>query len=90
MYNTEMKREISMEKQMVEMVLANGSHLVTFTKKDGTVCTRNLTRDPLLVPDFVPKTDRITKQSLDVVRVWDLDNEKFISLIPKNVQEIKV
>ena len=74
-----------MEKQLIISKLEVGSHLVTFTKKDGSVSTRNLTLDPTLVPAFEPKTDRVTRQSLDTVRVWDLDNGKFIALIPANV-----
>jgi len=78
-----------MEKEMnmmtFEQKLANGLHLVTFTKKDGTVCSRWLTMDPTLVPDFVPKTDRITRQSLDTVRVWDTEKQGFISLIRANI-----
>ena len=68
-----------------EQKLANGSHLVNFTKKDGTVCARWCTMDPAIVPNFVPKTDRITKQSLDTVRVWDMEKGAFISLIRANI-----
>lgn len=74
-----------MEKQALISILSSGSHLVDFVKKSGEQVQRTLTLDPALVPNFVPKTDRITKQSETTVRVWDLKNSKFISLLPENV-----
>lgn len=71
----------------IQQKLQNGSTFVTFRKKDGTVAVRELTLDPTLVPVFEPKTDRITKQSPDTVRVYDLTTDKFISLIPANVED---
>ena len=76
-----------MQKQAIIEKLAQGSHLVTFTKKSGDVTSRELTLDPNLVPRFEAKTDRITKQSESTIRAWDLTSLKFISLIPENVQD---
>ena len=69
----------------IEQKLATGSHLVAFTKKDGTLTQRKVTLDPTLYPVFEAKTDRITKQSPETIRVFDLDKGSFISLIRKNI-----
>lgn len=74
-----------MNKEQLIQILEVGFHLVEFTKKSGERVARVLTLDPAHIPEFVPKTDRITKQSQDVVRAWDHDNQKFCTVIPKNV-----
>ena len=76
-----------MQKQQLIQLLSKGSHTVTYVKKDGTKTVRMVTMDPALVPEYTPKTDRVTRQSLDTVRVWDLGKEAFISLIPENVSQ---
>lgn len=75
----------TMEKQALIEVLSKGQHLVDFTKKNGERVQRVVTGDPALIPEFNPKTDRVTKQSETTVRVWDVKNLKFISLLPENV-----
>lgn len=74
-----------MNKETLISVLSQGSHLVEFTKKSGERVARVLTLDPALVPEFVAKTDRITKQSETTVRAWDVKGLKFCSIIPANV-----
>ncbi len=74
-----------MKIETLKTVLSEGCHLVEFTKKDGTRTARVLTLDPKWVPEFEPKTDRVTKQNASVVRAWDVDNKKFTSVIPANV-----
>jgi hypothetical protein len=79
------KGEINMNKEQLVAILSKGFHLVEFTKKSGERVARVLTLDPNLIPEFVPKTDRITKQATHTVRAWDHDNQKFCTVIPENV-----
>ena len=68
--------------------LSVGCHLVEFTKKSGERVARVLTLEPGRVPEYDPKTDRITKQNPGVVRAWDVDRKKFCSVIPANVHSM--
>jgi len=86
-YRASKEKEYNMMNiSQIQQKLSKGSTFVTFTKKSGEVVVRELTLDPTLVPVFEPKTDRVTRQSLDTVRVYDLTTDKFISLIPANVE----
>ena len=76
-----------MQKQQLIELLSKGSHTVTYVKKDGTTTVREVTMDPTIAMVYSPKTDRVTRQSLDTVRVWDLGKESWISLIPENVSQ---
>ncbi len=76
-----------MQKQQLEQLLSKGSVVLNYVKKDGTPTVRRVTLDPTLIPTFEPKTGRVTKQSLDTVRCWDLQKLGWISLIPANVSQ---
>jgi hypothetical protein len=71
--------------ESLKTLLGKGYHLVTFSKKTGEVVTRNLTRDPEIMPAFIPKTDQIRTQSEKTVRAWDGHNNKFCAVIAENV-----
>lgn len=74
-----------MNKQQLVATLSTGFHLVEFTKKSGERVARVLTLDPTLIPAFVPKTNRSTKQATHTVRAWDHDNQKYCTVIPEFV-----
>ena len=74
--------------ETVKALLSKGYHKVTFAKKTGEVVIRNLTRDPGIMPAFIPKTDQIRVQSEKTVRAWDGDNNKFCAVIAENIKEI--
>ena len=71
--------------ETIKTLLGKGYHMVTFTKKTGEVVTRSLTRDPEIMPAFIPKTERVTVQSEKTVRAWDGHNHKFCAVIAENV-----
>jgi hypothetical protein len=74
--------------ETIKTTLAEGYSVVTFTKKTGEVAIRRVTRDPKIMPAFIPKTDQVRTQSEKTVRTWDGDNNKFVSIIAENVISI--
>jgi hypothetical protein len=75
--------------ETLKTLLAKGYHKVTFVKKTGEVAIRRLTRDPEIMPAFIPKTQQVRVQSEKTVRAWDGDNNKFCAVIPENVTGVE-
>ena len=78
-----------MTNEELKTQLAKGYKMVTFTKKTGETAIRRLTRDPEIMPAFIPKTQQVRTQSEKTVRAWDGDNHKFCSVIPENVTAVQ-
>ena len=64
--------------------IAVGVHTVTYSKKDGDVVTRRLTRDMTLVPASPTGQDR-RRDNGGYIPAWDMDAGKWTNVHPHNV-----
>lgn len=72
-------------------VLASGSLVVEFIKKDGTLRTMRCTRNPdLITENYVKKTDGTREPIPGIANVWDLDKSAWRSFAWDDVQRVLV
>ena len=60
-------------------VLSNNIVGVKFTKRDGSERDMRCTLREDIVPQYEKKTDKVKKENLDVVAVWDIDKKEWRS-----------
>jgi len=61
---------------------------LTFTKKDGTIREMKCTLIEDLLPQIEKKTDRVKKESNDVIAVFDLDKNAWRSVRYDSITQI--
>ena len=81
-----------MEKHELKQILENGVVTVVFTKKDGTERTMKCT----LLPEYLPHQGATLlveganrKENIDVLSVWDVDENGWRSFRLESVKEIR-
>jgi hypothetical protein len=84
---------MSLTREQIANILAQGEATVKFTKVDGSERLMRCTKAPHLIPeDKQPKGDLLTEvqPNLSVLRVFDLDMNEWRSFKVSNVKEVTV
>lgn len=83
--------DINEFRNWLQVMLKENIVTVVFTKKDGTERTMKCTLRPDLLPETQINEDRATrKENMNVLSVYDLENEGWRSFLVENVMDIKV
>lgn len=75
-------------REWLQGLLREGPVTVKFTKSDGEERVMRCTLKEGVVPQYEKKTDRVKKENLDTLAVWDLDKNEWRSFRLDSIKHV--